>query len=89
MVGQAVACAIEVSLRAQRSNLHPGRGLLRRGVHPEPVEGLLAMTESDEFSDTLLDIARSCGVWGKILHLGPTSRPHFAVYPKLWFLAHG
>jgi hypothetical protein len=53
MVSQAVTCAVAVSLRAQRSNLHPGRGLLHRGVYPEPVEGLLAMTEPDEFSDML------------------------------------
>ena len=30
--------------RRERSNLLSGWGLLRRRVHPEPAEGLLAMT---------------------------------------------
>jgi len=43
-----------VEMDVDRSNLSPSEGLLRRGVYPEPVEGLLAMTETDEFSDTRL-----------------------------------
>jgi hypothetical protein len=42
-----------IASEAKQSPPREDQGLLRRGVHPEPVEGLLAMTESVEFSDTL------------------------------------
>ncbi len=100
MAGQAIHRAIGVSLRAPEGGEAISSptfwGLLRRGVYPEPAEGLLATTEPNEFPDALsafkrLSVLRATAnairlpplnKWETPQQIQPRRTPRFSKFPQ-------